>query len=243
MFGNMRPRFVLQTLGGLQLAVRDDYVPVLVNQRKRLAFIAALAADPNGGIARERLLALFWPESDAERARNALHQIVFAIRRDLGDDAIISDAASVRLNPAVVESDIANFRGALRVGRFSGAIAEYRGAFLDGVFLRDAPEFERWAGEMREALAGDYARALERETDAAMSPGSARLTDAVRYARLLAAHDPLSTQNALRLMRALERSGDSAAALRHAAVHAAQLRTELQSEPGPLIEREVASGA
>jgi TolB-like protein len=41
-------------------------------------------------------------------------------------------------------------------------------------------------------------------------------------------------------MRALERGNDAAAALRHAAVHAAHVRAELETEPGPELEREVA---
>lgn len=234
----MPPRFVLQTFGGLAMFTRDGGEPVLVNQRKRLAFIAALAADANG-MAREGLIALFWPESNTERARNALNQLVFAIRRDLGE-AILADSVSIRLDPEVIGSDVRSFRDAIANKRFADAIAEYRGPFLDGVYLHDAPRFERWADDIRAALAGDYARALERELDAALSTAPARVAEALRYARLLAAHDPLSTQGALRLMRALELSGDTQAALRHATTHGARVRAELEGEPGPELEREVA---
>ena len=77
----MPPRFLLQTFGGLTLSVRDGGEMVLVNQRKRLALIAVLAAEGNGGMARERLFALFWPESDGERARNALYALRYRQRR------------------------------------------------------------------------------------------------------------------------------------------------------------------
>jgi len=162
----MPSRFLLRTFGGLTLAARDGGEAVLVNQRKRLAFIAALAADPNGGIARERLFALLWPESDGERSRNALNQIVFAIRRDLGEEAILTDTISIRLNPAVVDSDLRIFRDALAGGRFIDAVEAYGGPFLDGVFLRETPEFERWVSDTRRSFAQDYARALEQEIDA-----------------------------------------------------------------------------
>jgi DNA-binding SARP family transcriptional activator len=238
--GVVSSRFLLQSFGGLALSATDGGEPVLVNQRKRLAFIAALAADANGGAARERLFALFWPESDGERARNALNQLVFAVRRDLGDDALLTDTGSIRLNPAVVDSDLRAFRVALADGRFGDAIEAYRGPFLDGVFLRDTPEFERWSDELRRALAVEYARALSREIEAARSANPARSADAMRYARLLAAHDPLSTHAALLLMRALECSGDTAAALRHATLHAAHVRAEVGSDAGPELEREVA---
>ncbi len=236
----MSPRFLLQSFGGLALSASDSGGPVLVNQRKRLAFIAALAAEADGGAARERLFALFWPESDSERARNALNQLVFAVRRDLGDDALLTDTGSIRLNSAVVDSDLRAFRVAFADGRFADAIATYRGPFLDGVFLRDTPEFERWSDELRRALAADYARALSREIEAAGRAEPARCADASRYARILAAHDPLSTHAAVLLMRALECSGDTAAALRHATLHAAHVRDEVGSDPGPELEREVA---
>ena len=231
---------MLHTFGGLALTALDGGEPVLVNQRKRLALIAALAADPNGGIARERLFALFWPESDGERSRNALNQIVFATRRDMGDEAILSDSISIRLNRAVVDSDLRVFREALADGRCIDAVETYRGAFLDGVYLRETPEFERWVSDMRRTLALDYARALEREIDSSLSANPARAGDAVRLARVLADHDPLSTHGALRLMRALERSGDTAAALRHAQVYATHLQAELESEPGPELLGEIA---
>src|SRR5689334_15669671 len=125
------PRFQLRTLGGLALLAREDGEQALANQRKRLAFLAVLAATTNGGVARERLFALFWPESDGDRARNALNQMVFAVRRDLGEDAIVSDTVTLRLNPEVVETDLRIFREALAGARFADAIDVYRGPFLD----------------------------------------------------------------------------------------------------------------
>jgi len=160
----MPSRFLLQTLGGLTLSACDSGSSVLVNQRKRLAFVAALAVEAKGGVSRERLFALFWSESDTERARNALNQMVFAVRRDLGDDVISGDAVSIRLNPGVIDSDVRVFRDAVASGRFADAIDAYRGPFLDGVFLRDTPEFERWVEDVRHAMAVDYVRGLERET-------------------------------------------------------------------------------
>jgi DNA-binding SARP family transcriptional activator/TolB-like protein/tetratricopeptide (TPR) repeat protein len=232
--------FQLKTLGGLGLVARETGGQVLANQRKRLAFLAVLAATTNGGVPRERLFALFWPDSDSDRARNALNQMVFAVRRDLDDDAIVSDTVTLRLNPEVVDSDLLAFRVALAAGRFADAIEVYHGPFLDGVFLRDTPEFERWAEDVRHALALDYARALDSEIDAALAAGPGRAADAVRYARLLVAHDPLSTSAVLRVMRALERLGDTSAALQYAAVHAARVRSELSAEPGPELEQAVA---
>jgi tetratricopeptide (TPR) repeat protein len=63
----------------------------------------------------------------------------------------------------------------------------------------------------------------------------------VLWWRTLAAQDPFSSRVALRLMQALAASGDRAAALQHAKVHAALLREELAVTPDPEVEAFAAS--
>ncbi len=232
----MTAQFELRCLGGLAVSAASNGQPLLVNQRKRLTLLAVLAADRREFISRDWLLTLFWPESDEERARNSLNQLVFGIRRELGNEALVGDLSALRLDPTVVDCDVRRFRTAMSASCHAEALASYGGPFLDGVFLRDVPEFERWVEGERRALAELHGNALQRVTDEAMASG--RHADAVRYARLLAAHDPLSTQGALQLMRALALSGDTPAALGHAALHSLRMRAELESPPDPVIERE-----
>ena len=52
-------------------------------QPRRLALLAILAAAGDTGVSRDKLLALLWPESDADSARHALSQLLFLVRRDL----------------------------------------------------------------------------------------------------------------------------------------------------------------
>jgi DNA-binding SARP family transcriptional activator len=60
-------------------------VGALLTRPKRLAVLAYLvAAHRTGYTRRDEVLALFWPELDASRARNALNQSVRTIRRALG---------------------------------------------------------------------------------------------------------------------------------------------------------------
>lgn len=94
------PQFVLRTFAGLSLTSAGVEKSFLSGQRKRLALLAVLAADGNGGVPRDRLLALFWAESDADRARNSLAQMVYAIRRELGADCIDAGSGDLRLNRA-----------------------------------------------------------------------------------------------------------------------------------------------
>ena len=70
------PALTLSTLGSSRLLGPDgkEVTEVLV-QGKRFALLAYLAlARPRGFHRRDTLLALFWPELDARRARNSLSQ-------------------------------------------------------------------------------------------------------------------------------------------------------------------------
>jgi tetratricopeptide (TPR) repeat protein len=109
----------------------------------------------------------------------------------------------------------------------------YSGAFLDGFHLTDAAEFERWVDDERSRLAGRLAHALRALASAAERQNDFR--GAAEWLRRLAALDPLDTHVALRLMGALERAGDGAAALRHARVHQALRHVELELGEDPAI--------
>src|SRR5215216_3841684 len=83
-------RFHVLGLIDLQGAQGEELRSVLV-QPKRLALFAYLVlARPRGLHRRDSLSALFWPESDGERARLALRQALHYLRRSLGDRVIIS---------------------------------------------------------------------------------------------------------------------------------------------------------
>jgi DNA-binding SARP family transcriptional activator len=53
-------------------------------QRRRLALLALLAANPDG-LSRDRIIGLLWPERKEDRARHALAQLVHAVRRSMGE--------------------------------------------------------------------------------------------------------------------------------------------------------------
>ncbi|NIY12892.1 MAG: hypothetical protein GWN02_33535, partial [Gemmatimonadetes bacterium] len=61
----------------------------MLSQPKRLCLLAylALAGEP---VSRSTLVALFWPDSDEERARNALSQALHYLRRSLSAQAVES---------------------------------------------------------------------------------------------------------------------------------------------------------
>src|SRR5439155_16524085 len=118
-----------------------------------LALLALLAPAGKNGVGRDKLIASLWPESDTEHGRNLLKQDCFALRRDLQQHELLLGTAELRLNPAVITSDVGAFEDALKRGDLAGAIELYTGPFLDGFYLRGADEFERWMAAERARLA------------------------------------------------------------------------------------------
>lgn len=220
------PRLV--TFGGLALH-NGNVANGVGNLRSRLPILAVLAVAGDRGIRRNKLAALFWPDSDEERARNALRQSLFILKRDIGAGDITTGVSDIRLNTEVVTADVIDFETALRDGHFEDAAALYAGAFLDGVYLRESPEFERWADEQRTRLSREYDRALERA--AADAAGRGDMRSAANWWERRSAHDPLSGRVARLYMEALAAAGDRERAIRHAAVHAQHVRQELEVEP------------
>ncbi len=225
----------LRTFGGLSVEDGGERLTGLAAQRSRLALLTLLARAGERGISRDKVLAYLWSDSDEAHARNALNQALFVIRRELHEDAIVAGATDVHLNPQVITHDAGEFETALERGDPERAISLYAGPFLDGFHVKGAPEFERWAEGERTQLAAQYASALERL--AADAQGRGNLHAAVEWRRRLASLDPLDSRYALGLMEVLAASGDRPAALKHAQVHAAVVKAELDAPPDPAIGR------
>jgi DNA-binding SARP family transcriptional activator/TolB-like protein len=191
--------------------------------------LAVLATAGPTGFSRDKLLLHLWPESDEERARHALKQAVYSLRRELGTDEVIVGTASLSLNPSIITSDARDFETAIAAGDHTIAIALYNGPFLDGFHLKDSVEFERWSGEQRARYAHMWTTAVERL--ASDSEARSAWRDAAGHWRTLAAGEPLSGRLTGALIRCLAESGDLGAALSQYRIHESLLREELGSTP------------
>src|SRR5829696_4982292 len=132
--------FSVQLFGGLSLKGARGPITGPAAQRLRLALLALLAVHRDG-VSRDKLVAYLWPERDSKHGRNLLKQAVHALRRGLDDEAIVASGDELRLNSSIVQTDVAEFEEALRRGDRARAVQLYRGDFLDGFFLKEAPEF------------------------------------------------------------------------------------------------------
>jgi DNA-binding SARP family transcriptional activator len=224
----------LITLGGLALTRDGAPYAGAAAQRRRLAIMAVLATAGPAGVTRDKLLAYFWPDSGEDQARHALNQALHQIRQALGADAIASGSMSLALNVGVVSSDVAEFDQASADRALERAAAVYQGPFLDGFFLSDAPDFERWVTATRARLGRTWASIV----DSLASAASARRDRAavVRWRQQLANADPLNANSIIALVEAHVANGDRAAALRAVTAHDTLVRTELDSEPDQEIQ-------
>ncbi|MEO5817271.1 MAG: BTAD domain-containing putative transcriptional regulator [Gemmatimonadaceae bacterium] len=223
----------LRVFGGLALERDGVSIDAMAAQRKSLALLALLAVAGPRGMSRDALIAYVWPESDAERARGALRQTLHAMRSRVGDVELLIGTSELRLNPQLVSSDVARFIDCLARDEFTDAVSAYGGPFLEGYHLSGAPTFEQWVAEQRSRLERVFGGALERLANEAAARGA--FAESVAQWHRLAVTEPLNGRVAIGLMRALAAAGDPAAALRHAAIHEALLRKELESAPDPAV--------
>ncbi len=223
----------LRTFGGLSLESDRGPLHGAALQRRRLAVLAILAEAGLPGATRDRLIGLLWPEVDESRARSALSQALYALKRDSGEDQLVVGYDRLALNTRAVTSDVGDFHEALARGDLASAASLHAGAFLDGVHLDDAPEFEHWLDGVRLRLGLTVERALEELATSAESRGDH--VAAADWWRRLTAMAPLKTGAVLRLMESLAGSGDRAGALRHAERYAQLTREELDAEPSEAI--------
>ncbi|HEV2150343.1 MAG TPA: BTAD domain-containing putative transcriptional regulator [Longimicrobiaceae bacterium] len=223
----------LRLFGGLQAHVDDQPLAGRAAHRKRLALLALLGTVPSRTMSRDKLVALLWPEHDAERGRHQLATALYDVRKAGGEELVLTPGDDLRLNAERVACDVWEFEALLSGGEPETAVRCYAGPLLDGFFLSDAPEFERWIDGERDRLARLYARTLE-ALAAEAEAGDDFVAAAQRWQQL-AAQDPYSSRVALRLMSALAAAGDPAAAIRHAGIHEVLVREELGAEPSAEI--------
>jgi len=222
----------LLTFGGLNVLVSSHATTGSGTRRRRLALLALLAVARDRGLNRDKVQAYLWPESDTERARHGLNQLVYFQRRHVDSGDLFLGKKTLRLNRAVITTDVWDFEDALDAGAHEVAVRLYSGSFLDGFFLREAPGFERWVDDQRRRLAERCAQAF-----GLLAAAAATQHQAVEWWRRAAELKPYDTDTVLRLAKAWVAIGDRAAAVRCAQQHADLLRTELDLPPDASVVR------
>ncbi|MGD2120581.1 MAG: BTAD domain-containing putative transcriptional regulator [Gemmatimonadota bacterium] len=227
-------------LGTLDLVDSTDGHQILsvLAQPKRLGVLAYLAlASPRGNQQRDTLLGVFWPDSTEKRARNALNQTVFVLRRALGQELFSTNGDNgIQINRDHLWCDVWAFEEALGKGEQEEALELYRGDFLNGFFLPGCLEFERWAESERSRLRDQGTGAvLALSQEMALSGNPVGALGWVRRAREWAPYDEKVLCRQIELQLSL---GDRSGATREFEAFCSCLSTDLGLEPSDRI-REV----
>jgi DNA-binding SARP family transcriptional activator/tetratricopeptide (TPR) repeat protein len=179
--------------------------------RKAMALLAhlALADRPRP---RDALADLLWPDTDIEHARGALRRTLSTLRTAIGPECLETTRDHVHLVKSQgLYVDVDRFRDLVTEGDLETAVGLFRGEFLEGFGLRDAPDFEDWARNQADTLRRELTGALARLATGLEVDGnySAALVHVRRWLSLDPLHEPAHRA----LIRLYALTGDRAAAL------------------------------
>jgi DNA-binding SARP family transcriptional activator len=222
--------------------VRVDGNPLDVDTRKAVALLVYLAVE-GGGHPRDRLVELLWPDTDPERSRSSLRRTLSTLRTALGGRWVSADRTLIGLDRAGVTLDIEEFArmaddlhghdAATTCPRclpeMHRAAALFRGEFLSGFALRDAPEFESWVRVHAEQTGRRADRVLQRLAAAEAADGDYASAIATTDRRI--GLDPLHEEAYRSAMLLRAWSGDRSSAVETYRRLVATLDTELGVSP------------
>ena len=215
---------------------------VRIGRRKALALFAYLVTTQQPQ-ARDRLLALLWPEYDAASARSNLRRTLSILRKHVGTDLIEADRSQVEfVDSANLWCDIHQFRTQCSLPHqheaslcsaclqaLTAAVDLYTADFIHGFSLPDAPEFNEWAFFERESLQQQLGATLHTLIQHHASVNE--YDTAIQYAQRKLTPDPLHEPSQRLLMELYARSGQQASALRQYERCVQILQEELGVEP------------
>jgi serine/threonine-protein kinase len=222
----------LRVLGSVELeGTGRRRFRTLLAQPKRVALLTYLVlAEPRGWHRRDELQAVFWPELDKKHAQSSLRNSLYFLKQRLGEAVVLRRGAQeVSIASTALRCDAVAFEKGALSGDPEACTKLYRGHLLEGFFIRESPEFERWLDVERARLAELYERVIGSLAEGAAA--QQRWVDQVRWRRRLTRLDPYNSRYVFELMKALLQAGEPANAARAAVEHRRFVQEDLGVEP------------
>jgi predicted ATPase/DNA-binding SARP family transcriptional activator len=228
----------IQLFGPFEVRLNGRPLPRL-KFRKSQAVLAVLVLrhsplppgeGPGGGVERDWLAGLLWPEATQPAALHTLRNCLTDLRAALGPEAGRLRSPTPRtlaLDLAGASVDVAAFDAALARAdpdSLAAAVRLYRGPLLEG-------RAEEWLFQERQVREQGYLTALEQLAALALARGEA--AEAERYLRRAVGADPLRESAQRSLMELLAAEGNYAAALLAYRELRLRLHREINTEPDP----------
>jgi DNA-binding SARP family transcriptional activator/class 3 adenylate cyclase/tetratricopeptide (TPR) repeat protein len=251
------PYLSLTLLGGFEATLDAEPVTGFVTNKDRalLAFLAMEAFRPHR---RAELAAMFWPDASEKNAAHSLSQGLLHLRKALEGDGppavpfLLINSQDVQFNGySDYHLDAARFRELLNLSDrhlhadpsscetchkwLQEAAGLYQGDLLSGLFLPNCEKFEEWRLVQQEELHHQALDSLEQLADYCEQRGEWDLVQ--EYSRRQIAIERWRETAHYRLMRAMARSGQQAAALKQFDIYQKILADELGLEPSGEIRK------
>ncbi|MCO6449633.1 MAG: tetratricopeptide repeat protein [Caldilineales bacterium] len=233
----MPQKLEIHLFGGLQ--IRQNGAPAgnfISSKAPALLAYAAVAQRPHQ---REALAGLLWGEMSDDAAANNLRQTLTNLRKVLGAHLIITRETVAFDIDQPYSLDVETFTDLLRlskgqprsqrIGLLQQALAVYEGEFLEGFYVRDAPDFEEWVLGQRVRLREMALQGWDILTGSLLEVGD--YENAVESSARLLALDPWREETHRQRMLALARSGQFSAALAQYQTCRRILHQEFDIEP------------
>jgi DNA-binding SARP family transcriptional activator/tetratricopeptide (TPR) repeat protein len=227
----------LKLLGNVE--VRLDEALVIgfhSNKVQGLLFYLAVTGRPH---LRPTLAGLLWGDMPEASARNNLRKALTQLRQLVGSHLSITrqTVAFNRDNPYWL--DVERFEGKAGISSaetdiegLREAVELYRGDFLEGFYVRQAPAFEEWVLARQARLRELALQALHRLSTFYAGQGKIGLMKGIDYTTRLLTPDPWREEAHQQLMLLLAHSGQRSAALAQYEICRQVLAEELGVKPG-----------
>ncbi len=196
------------------IRIRHRSRDINIASRKAQAIVCYLLLSKTGRETREHLVGMFWSESDEQRARGSLRQVVRELRgafARIDSDALRVDKNALGIDSARVHVDIWDALQEAENGNVHPMLLESRSA-IDGLlreFETVDPSFQVWLNAKRRSLGEQIAQSLELVLVDRARPG----IEIERAARALLNLDQTHEVAAREIMRQRSAVGDIGGAL------------------------------
>ncbi|MCB0018642.1 MAG: AAA family ATPase, partial [Anaerolineales bacterium] len=243
------PSLEIALFGGVQVLV--DGQPVALPYDKVRALLAYLLLEARDfPQRRETLAGLLWPEQTEKEARHSLSQALLKLRQAIDPQSalIMADRQSISLpTSAPLSTDTVEFTSQLQqaqrhqhselpaceccMAQLRAAATLYKGPFLAGLSLADAPQFESWLTQQREYYQQQLLDTLAALIAAYTQHGEWR--EAIQFTQQQLALEPWLEESHRQLMMLYARTGQRSLALKQYEQCRASLQEELGTDVAP----------
>ncbi len=206
--------------------------------QKELALLVYLAH--TGQAHRRDLIAdLLWESDTSKQALSNLRTVLVRLQQQVGNDLLVT-SRSLELAPAsrsevdslqLLETlaSVGSINSAATAKTADSALASYRGDFLAGFHVRNAPRFDQWAAQEREYIHREVVASYKRLAEYIAS--AAEYDRGVVVTRRWLQVEPLDETAHTMLIQFLLATGNTREALAHYERSTELLRRELGIEP------------